>query len=67
MRRGELRKEILDDCPDDFRDTLDGWINGVESNFKSILETLDDVRGLDDLHKIQCARNALDEMCDGLY
>jgi hypothetical protein len=67
MRKGELRQEILSDCPDEFRETLEDWLNGIEANLKNIIEALDSVKGLGDLHKIEGARNDLDEMCDGLY
>lgn len=67
MRKGKLRSEIMDECPDEFREELSLWIDSVEQEFKSILNHLESVKGLDDLHKIEDVRRDLDEMCDGLY
>ena len=67
MRKGKLRKEIIDQCPEEFRDCLGDWINDLELCFKDILSKLDDVNNLGDLHMIEDVRNDLSEMCDGLY
>jgi hypothetical protein len=45
------RQEILNDCPDEFKDTLTEWINGVEddvNNIKDKLETIN-IGNLDDI------------------
>lgn len=67
MRKGEIRNNILAESPEEFSEQLVSWIDDIEANLKDILNTLDGIKGLDDLHKIEDARNALDKICDGLY
>lgn len=66
MIRGELRKQIFDDCPEEFEDELKNWIDELESKLNDILGLLE-IKELSDLDKIEDAKNSLEDICDGLY
>lgn len=66
MQKGELRTKILDECPDDFREVLECWINDVEHLLHGTLDHFD-IDGVDDLHKIGDAKRAIEDIHGGLY
>lgn len=66
MATGELRKKILDECPDDFRTELYNWISEIEISLCDVLNNFD-INCVEDLHKIEDAKTALVDIVDGLY
>ena len=66
MAKGKLRNEIIDECPEEFKDTLKSWIDNLETELGYVLSKLD-VSSLDDLTNIIDAQNALDVIIDELY
>ncbi len=71
MRRSELRQKILDECPEEcpeeFWEYLGNWIDEIEKLAKEPLDTLDRVKGVDDLQLIKDARDDLYKLCVALY
>lgn len=66
MQKGELRKKILDESPDEFLDTLVDWVDDLESMLVDVLSYFD-IGGVDDLHKIEDAKREIEDITDGLY
>lgn len=66
MRMGELRNEILDQCPEAFRERLVDWIDDLELELLKVACDLD-INATADLAKINDAQNALADICEGLY
>ena len=63
MKRGQLRDEILNDCPDEFVDRLTEFINDIEDNVIYITVNFD----IGDLNKLEDAKSAADELKKALY
>ena len=66
MKRGELRSEIMSECPSEFEGKLYDWISDLEGNINDIISRLD-IRSLQDLHQIADAEEELRELRDALY
>ena len=66
MNRGELRKEILENCPDEFDEELNVFISKVEGLVDDILSSLV-INDISELYKIEEAYELADNLHDGLY
>jgi hypothetical protein len=60
------RSAIMDECPDDFRDTLSGFIDDIESQLGSGLDYFK-INSLSDLNKIEDGVSFLVDLKDSLY
>ena len=63
---GSKRKEITDQCPDEFKDVLTEFIDTVESEVKEITELLD-ISNVSDLCQIDEAYNMAASLAAELY
>jgi len=66
MNKGELRSKILDECSDEFRDTLSCWIDEVEALLYEALRNFD-IDEVADLHRIEDAKREIEAIYEGLY
>ncbi len=66
MFKGKLRNEIMEDCPEEFKEELKDWIDDLEAKLNSVLSELD-IDSLSDLRNIEDAKEELEQIADGLY
>lgn len=66
MNKGELRQKIMDECPDEFSEELGCWIDDLENLLHSALDNFD-VKSVQDLHRIEDAQQAIEDIRVGLY
>ena len=64
--KGDLRKEIMDECPEEFEETLKDFIDKIEGLSSDILSNLN-INSINELDKIEDAYRLTDELCDGLW
>jgi len=66
MKQGELRRKLTDECPEEFLEYLEDWCNDLESLLSDALGNFD-IDGVEDLHKIEDAKRAVEDIKDGMY
>jgi hypothetical protein len=66
MNKGELRNEILENCPEEFHDELKEYIDKLESLVDEIVCELN-IDSISDIGNIETAYNLADDLADGLY
>ena len=66
MTKGELRSEIMDNCPEEFEEELKDFIDKLEGLVGEIVSELD-ISSVGDLDKIESAYNLADDLSDALY
>lgn len=67
MSKGDLRREIIDACPDEtFETELTGWIDSLEQKIGEILQDME-IKDITEISKVEDAYRALDELHDELY
>jgi len=66
MNKGQRRKNILDDCPDEFHDELESFINEIENEVNNIINELS-ITSISELGRIEEAYNLADDLADSLY
>ena len=64
---GQLREKILSNCPDDFNDNLQSWINDVESRVNNAKDTLGTIQSINDLELVKDANDILVSLAEDLY
>ena len=65
MRKGELRENILADCPTEFEDDLNDYINILENKILEISNVASYVA--DDKETLDIVRYELEELAKALY
>ncbi|MFW0776329.1 MAG: hypothetical protein ACN2B6_01235 [Rickettsiales bacterium] len=69
--KGKLRKNIItlveDKLSEDDLCEIGIFIDDIERAAQDAADIFDDIRGIDDLHKIEDAKKAIDELADALY
>ena len=66
MRKSELREEIMEGCPESFRDDLSSSIDKLEGIIGDILGELS-IDDISDVGRIEEAHRLTDDLCDALY
>lgn len=64
--RGKWRSEIINDCPEEFKPTLNSWIDKIESCVNDITSNLT-VTSVDDLSSIADAMCDAEKLGDNIY
>jgi hypothetical protein len=60
------RKDIMDECPDEFEASLKEFIDSVESEVNEIKNNLE-ITCIGDVGSIEDAYNLASDLCDKLY
>lgn len=66
MIRGERRKQIMENCPEDFEDELKAFIDELESAVGDIVSELS-IKEITDIERIADGFNLADKLADSLY
>lgn len=66
MSMGNLRKDIVEKCPEEFEGDLKTFIDAVETKVNEVKDLLN-VSSLADLGNLDVAYNQLDDLSAGLY
>jgi len=67
MGKGDLRREIIDACPDEtFVNELDGWIDSIEQTIGGILYDMA-IKDITEISRVEDAYRSLDELYDELF
>jgi molybdopterin-guanine dinucleotide biosynthesis protein A len=61
-----LRKEIMEKCPEEFEEQLLDFIDMIEVNISDILNFFE-IDSIDDLHQLRDAYNQLNDLKNELY
>ena len=64
--QGELRAEIMKDCPEDFKVELSAWIDDVGFRVKSIRDLLE-IDGIGQIGQVEEAHGIAKDLSDFLY
>lgn len=66
MIKGELREQIMSNCPEDFEDELKDFIDKLECFMADIVSELS-IESIADIGCIEEAHSLADDLCDSLY
>lgn len=66
MQKGELRKEIMDGCPEEFENSLKNSVDKLEGLLNAILNKFE-INSITDISNVEDACNLVDDLCDSLY
>lgn len=71
MRKSELRNKILEiilnDVSEEDYEEVCLVIDEIENEAQSARDILDDIDGIGDLHKVEDARGAINDLAEALY
>lgn len=67
MKQGDLRKEIMDKCPDDFYDDLKYFIDSIEKDVGDFADSLSSISNITELYKVERVRDSLKDLAESLY
>ena len=60
------REDVLRNCPEEFKDELEDYINDIESQVKEVYDLLN-IDSTDDIYRIHEAKRLAEEICKQLY
>lgn len=63
---GKLRNEIMEKCPDGFKDELKSFIDDIEHIVGSIRDTMQ-ISDISDIGNVDTAHDMISELADDLY
>lgn len=67
MKKSELREKILDECPDEFKNDLEDWINEIEELINESLKSLEGSIDTMDIEDFNDAWQMLNDLSYGIY